>query len=82
MGSFPGGYEGPNAESTYDPIDPCVIGDVPSVQVMFARPDGMRVMWDESGTGAFLWHASGDSSADEFSIGWVVSLEINAHSRT
>jgi hypothetical protein len=36
-----------------DGIEPCLVGGAPTVQVLFTKPDGMRVAWDESGAGTF-----------------------------
>ena len=33
--------------------DPSIIGGVPSVQVLFRKPGGMRVAWDDCGQGTF-----------------------------
>ncbi len=52
-GISPANCEFSGGGSAYDPIDPGLVGGVPSVQVLFAQPDGMRVSWDESGTGTF-----------------------------
>jgi hypothetical protein len=35
-------------------IDSGVVGRIPSVQVLFTKPGGMHVTWDESGTGTFF----------------------------
>lgn len=40
-------------DSACGPIESGIVGGIPSVQVLFAQPEGMRVMWDESGTGTF-----------------------------
>lgn len=55
-GFEPASYDG---DVSIDPIggagaiDSCVVGGIPSVQVLFTKPGGMRVAWDDSGAGTF-----------------------------